>query len=281
MKISQTIKPLRKIVSQWCTEGQKIGFVPTMGHLHKGHLQLVKQARLSCDKVVVSIFVNPMQFNQQADFDAYPVTLEEDKDKLISMGTDLLFLPDIKTIYPHGENMATRVCVSEITKELEGEHRPGHFDGVSTVVNKLFNIVQPQMAFFGEKDYQQLLLVDKMVADLNMPIEIHSVITCREDDGLAMSSRNSRLSKSQRDLAPELYKVLQKVSLRLTSSDSSIAEIEFEAKKQLDQCGFETQYIAIRDRFSLKIPSPGAENRLVLGAVKLGDIRLIDNLIID
>ena len=281
MKISQTINSLKKIVLQWRTEGHKIGFVPTMGHLHKGHLQLVKQAKLSCDKVVVSVFVNPMQFNQQADFDAYPVTLEDDKDKLIAMDTDILFLPDIKTIYPDGEEVVTRVCVSGITEELEGEHRPGHFDGVSTVVNKLFNIVQPHMAFFGEKDYQQLLLVDKMVSDLNMPIDICSVATCREDDGLAMSSRNSRLSKSQRALAPELYKVLQKASLLLSTSDLSIVDIELEAKKQLDQCGFETEYIAIRDRFSLKVPSPGAKNRIVLGAARLGDIRLIDNLIID
>jgi len=280
MKVSNTIESLKSIIQQWHREDLRVGFVPTMGHLHSGHLELVNQAKLSCDKVVVSIFVNPLQFNEINDFDSYPKTLADDQSLLASVNSDLLFLPDNEMMYPAGQQSITRVCVPEITQELEGESRPGHFDGVSTVVNKLFNIVQPQQAFFGEKDYQQLLLVRKMVKDLNIPVEIKSVATHREADGLAMSSRNSRLSVSQRELAPQLFMVLKKLSARVLN-DESIAEVELDAKNELLAAGFEPEYVSVRHSNTLDVADKKPGNRRVLAAVRLGEVRLIDNLKID
>ncbi|RDH81230.1 MAG: pantoate--beta-alanine ligase [endosymbiont of Galathealinum brachiosum] len=281
MKISKTIPSLKQSTKQWQLDGQRIAFVPTMGHLHAGHIVLINQARLLCDKVVVSIFVNPLQFNEKSDFDGYPKTLDADQKKLITAQTDLLFLPDSEMMYANGQLATTKICVPEITQELEGEHRPGHFDGVSTVVNKLFNLVQPDIAFFGEKDFQQLLLIRKMVEDLNMPVEIQSVATCREADGLAMSSRNSRLSDEQRGLAPKLYAALQQVSRQVLQGEQALSELEVQAKNELQSYGFEVEYISVRDRLNLKISDKKSTNRLVLAAARLGEVRLIDNLIID
>jgi len=281
MKISNTIESLRSVIQQWRQEGMQIGFVPTMGHLHAGHMELVNQAKLSCDKVVVSIFVNPLQFNELNDFDAYPKTLEDDQNRLLNVKTDLLFLPNNEMMYPGNQQLITRVCVPEITQELEGEFRPGHFDGVSTVVNKLFNLVQPQQAFFGEKDYQQLLLIRKMVEDLNIAVEIKSVATYREADGLAMSSRNSRLSVSQRELAPQLYKVLKKLSDRVINREASLIEVELEAKNELLAAGFEPEYVSVRNSQTLDIAVEKPGNRRVLAAARLAEVRLIDNLMID
>jgi len=281
MQISNTIFSLKTIIQQWRADGLCIGFVPTMGHLHAGHIELVKQAKAHCDKVVVSIFVNPLQFNQATDLEAYPKTLDEDEQKLIAAQTDALFLPDTQMMYPQGESVISKVCVPQISRELEGEHRPGHFDGVSTVVNKLFNLVQPQLAFFGEKDYQQLLLIKKMVCDLNMPVAIRAVPTHRESDGLAMSSRNSRLSEAQRSTAPQLYRALQGVAEQLKQGEVSLAEIEHQATDHLQRAGFEVEYISVRDRGDLTAAENQSKNRLVLAAARLGDVRLIDNLIID
>jgi len=280
MKIINTIHNLKNTIQQWQAETCRIGFVPTMGYLHAGHLELVKQAKNNCDRVVVSIFVNPLQFNQASDLDNYPTSLEEDQQKLIAVKVDALFLPDTKMMYPNGQAAITKICVPEITDTLEGEHRPGHFDGVATVVNKLFNLVQPQAAFFGEKDYQQLLLVKKMQADLNMPIEIHSVSTHREIDGLAMSSRNARLTDENRKKAPELYRILQQVSQQLKLGQLCI-DVEVQAAAQLQAAGFEVEYISVRDRASLQSAHNNQKNRLVLAAAHLGSVRLIDNLIID
>jgi len=281
MKISQTISVLKATIRQWKAEGQCIGFVPTMGHLHAGHIELINQAKLHCDKVVVSIFVNPLQFNEASDFEAYPITLEADQQILIAAKTDMLFLPDGEVMYPNGQMAITKVCVPEITRELEGEYRPGHFDGVSTVVNKFFNLVQADVAFFGEKDYQQLLLVRKMVDDLNIPIEIKSVATFREADGLAMSSRNSRLSGKQRRLAPGLYRVLQMVSKQLVKREQLVIDIEAQAIDELKINGFDVEYVSVRDRTSLKKQTAQTGNRIVLAAARLGTVRLIDNLIVD
>ena len=281
MKISKTISSLKESIKQWQLDGQRVGFIPTMGHLHAGHIELINQARVLCDKVVVSVFVNPLQFNEKSDFEGYPKTLEADQEKLIIAQTDLLFLPDSEIMYANGQLATTKICVPEITQELEGEYRPGHFDGVSTVVNKLFNLVQPDVAFFGEKDFQQLLLIKKMVDDLNMPVEIQSVATQREIDGLAMSSRNSRLTEKQRDLAPKLYAVLQQLSRQLLKGDHTQAEIEFEAKHELQNYGFIVEYISVRNQSNLKISDEKSTKRLVLAAVRLGEVRLIDNLIID
>jgi len=281
MKISKTLSSLKDIIVQYKADNQKIGFVPTMGNLHAGHIELVNQAKLNCDKVVVSIFVNPLQFNESSDFNAYPKTLDDDQQKLIAAQADCLFLPNSEMMYPNGQQEITKICVPQITQMLEGEHRPRHFDGVSTVVNKLFNLVQPNVAYFGEKDYQQLLLIKKMLADLNMPIDIQAVPTHREKSGLAMSSRNSRLTAAQKKLAPELYKALQQASALTIEGQKSLPEIEQQAQSTLQKKGFEVEYISIRDRSNLKISSNKKANRLVLAAVCLGEVRLIDNLIID
>ncbi|HED32933.1 MAG TPA: pantoate--beta-alanine ligase [Gammaproteobacteria bacterium] len=279
MIISKTIDSLQNTVRQWHAEGLSVGFVATMGHLHSGHVSLVKRAQLKCDRVVVSIFVNPLQFNESSDYVSYPETLSEDQEKLKAAKTDLLFLPDRQLMYPEGEQLATRIVVPGKSDELEGVHRPGHFDGVATVVNKLFNMVQPQVAFFGEKDFQQLMLVRKMVSDLNMGVEIESVATQREADGLAMSSRNSRLTEDLRSIAPELYKVLVEVNRQLKVSES-IADIENQAMDRLRGLGFEPEYVSVRHCSDFEPATDKAEKWLVLAAAKLGDVRLIDNLIL-
>ncbi len=280
MIISKTIDSLKNTVRQWRVDGLSVGFVPTMGHLHSGHVSLVKSAQLKCDKVVVSIFVNPLQFNESSDYVSYPDTLGEDQEKLIGVETNLLFLPDRHLMYPEGELLTTKIVVPGKCDELEGVHRPGHFDGVATVVNKLFNMVQPQMAFFGEKDFQQLMLVKKMVSDLNMSIKIESVATQREADGLAMSSRNSRLTKDLRSIAPELYKVLLAVKRQLEVSES-VANIEHQAMDRLRGFGFEPEYVSVRHCSDFEPATDKAEKWLVLAAAKLGDVRLIDNLMLD
>ena len=280
MKISQSINALKQTLLLWKKENLSIGFVPTMGHLHAGHIELVNQARKYCDKVVVSIFVNPLQFNDASDFDAYPKTREADQQKLRAASADLLFLPTSEMMYPAGQENTTKVSVPDITLELEGEHRPGHFDGVSTVVSKLFNLVQPQLAFFGEKDYQQLLLIKKMVLDLNMPVEVRSVATYRHGDGLAMSSRNSRLSSANRELAPELHRVLQRVSEQFIEARLSLHEIESVAIETLKKKGFNVEYVSIRDARNLSRPVDSSVNCRVLAAAWLGDVRLIDNIAI-
>lgn len=281
MIISKTISSLRNEIQSWRDQGLSIAFVPTMGHLHSGHIALVNAASEKCDRVVVSIFVNPLQFNEASDFSAYPVTLEDDQQKLVEAEADLLYLPTTDQMYPQGQEKASKVAVPEISDELEGACRPGHFDGVATVVLKLFNQVQPDVAFFGEKDYQQLLLVQKMVRDLDLDIEINSVSTYRESDGLAMSSRNSRLTEKQRLLAPELYRQLKLLSEQLKSGSTEIEKLEKLAKQQLKNAGFEPEYISVRDCSSLLPADNKTSNRIVLGAAKIGDIRLIDNIIVD
>ena len=276
-----SIHALQNQVQQWRIDGKCIGFVPTMGNLHAGHMALIHQAVKLCDKVVVSIFVNPLQFNEDKDFECYPRTLAADQQKLLKANVDILFLPSTKIIYPNGQKKMTKVCVPDITEMLEGESRPGHFDGVSTVVSKLFNIVLPHFAFFGEKDYQQLLLIQKMVEDLNFPIEIKAVITCRETDGLAMSSRNSRLSLEQRKQAPRLYQVLVGVRQHILAAQQPFDEIEKQAVKLLEQSGFEVDYVAIRNRFTLQTVKTGLNQIIILAAVRLENVRLIDNILID
>ncbi|VAW58058.1 Pantoate--beta-alanine ligase [hydrothermal vent metagenome] len=280
MIISKTIDSLKSALQQWRSQGLSVGLVPTMGHLHMGHISLVKSAQLQCDKVVVSLFVNPLQFNETSDYTSYPETLSEDQEKLAGIETDLLFLPDKQLMYPDGTPWTSKIVVPGHSEELEGAYRPGHFDGVATVVCKLLNMVQPQVAFFGEKDFQQLMLVRKMVTDLNMSVEIESVATQREEDGLAMSSRNSRLSVAQRSRAADLYKTLQEVGQQLTSP-TSISDIENRAMDRLRSRGFEPEYISVRHCSDLQPATDQSEKWLVLAAAKLGDVRLIDNLVLD
>jgi len=280
METVTTTSELRRSTGALRAGGARIAFVPTMGNLHAGHLELVRQARLQADRVVVSIFVNPAQFGPGEDYASYPKTPAQDSAALLAAGTDLLFLPAVQEIYPHGPGETTLVEVPGLSRVLEGEHRPGHFNGVTTVVAKLFNLVQPDVAVFGEKDYQQLLLIRRMVADLCMPIEIVGVATVREADGLAMSSRNGYLDTGQRSLAPSLYAILTGVRDRVVAGERDLAAVERDALAALAATGFEPGYVSIRRRHDLALPQPGDHDLVALAAARMGPARLIDNIFI-
>jgi pantoate--beta-alanine ligase len=271
---------LRRHVGALRAQGARSAFVPTMGNLHAGHLELVRQARRLADHVIVSIFVNPAQFGPQEDFQSYPHTPERDRDALLETGADLLFLPGVAEIYPQGPELTTIVEVPGLNRILEGEHRPTHFNGVTTVVAKLLNLVQPDVAVFGEKDYQQLLLIRRMVADLCMPVVIASAATVREADGLAMSSRNGYLSPAERALAPRLYAVLTRVKTRVEAGGQDVATIEQAALAELTAAGFQPDYVSVRRRSDLAPPGPGDTALIALAAARLGPARLIDNIFI-
>ncbi|MDH5484723.1 MAG: pantoate--beta-alanine ligase [Gammaproteobacteria bacterium] len=274
----QTIDAIRQQVADWKTAGDTIAFVPTMGNLHAGHLQLVSQARQQASRVVVSIFVNPLQFNEAADFEHYPRTIDEDCRQLQSAAVDALFLPTLDVIYPHGQSATTKVIVPGLGDILEGEHRPGHFTGVTTVVNKLFNMVQPDLAFFGEKDYQQLMLIRRMRDDLDMPVQVRGVATQREPDGLAMSSRNGRLDAGERQLAPCLYQQLAEIEGAIARGEEDFRQLEQDAEAHLDRQGFRTEYVRICRQQDLSAAQPGDDKLVILLAAWLGQTRLIDNI---
>lgn len=259
--------------------GKTIGFVPTMGNLHAGHISLVAEARQHADFVVVSIFVNPTQFGEGEDFDHYPRTVEEDCAQLQHAGADLVFLPSVSVMYPRGPAQETTVSVSGISTILCGAHRPGHFDGVTTVVSKLFHMVQPDIAVFGEKDYQQLAIIRRMVADLNFPIEIRGIPPIREADGLAMSSRNRFLSPDERNSAAKLQAELLNVAEQLKSGERDYARLQHEAIIFLKKQGFRPQYLEIR-RPDLSLPTAADSAWVILVAAGLGSTRLIDNIAI-
>jgi len=280
MQTVHTVAALRDILRPLREAGHRVAFVPTMGNLHDGHIQLVRQAKDLAGQVVVSIFVNPTQFNDKRDLDAYPVTIEEDKRKLDEIDTDILFMPTTNEVYPEGMERSIRVVVPGLSDILCGHYRPGHFVGIATIVAKLFNIVQPDVAVFGEKDYQQLLVIRRMVADLCMPIKIIGVETVRELDGLAMSSRNSYLTAQERRVAPHLYRTLQDVSERLARGEVDYRMIEAAAAGVLGKSGFKPEYVAIRRAHDLEEPEKGDRKLIVLAAAWLGKARLIDNLLI-
>jgi pantoate--beta-alanine ligase len=280
MQTVRSISELRDRVGGWRRAGQRIAFVPTMGNLHDGHLALVRHARGGADRVVVSVFVNPMQFGPQEDLASYPVTLEADRAALEAADADLLFLPAVTDIYPGGLADTTRVVVPGLNAILEGAHRPTHFDGVSTVVTRLFNLVQPDSAVFGEKDYQQLLLIRRMAADLCLPVRIDSQPTVREPDGLAMSSRNAYLEPVERGIAPQLYQTLLDVQAVVMAGERDFAGIEQAAMAQLREAGFRPDYVSIRRQADLAVPGPGERALIVLAAAAIGRARLIDNVAI-
>jgi pantoate--beta-alanine ligase len=272
---------LRAAIRAWRAQGQSISFVPTMGNLHAGHLALVQLARARADRVVASIFVNPTQFGPGEDFARYPRTLERDQAGLASAGCDLLFAPTVEVLYPFGPANTVRVSVPEITTTLEGEHREGHFDGVATVVTKLFNLVQPDLAVFGQKDWQQMLLVRRLVRDLSLPLEIVAAPTVREADGLALSSRNQYLDAGQRARAAEIHATLQAMRAAHLGGQSR-AQAEAEAEARLRKAGFEPDYAAIRRGVDLTTPADTEHGGLIaLIAARLGATRLIDNLPFD
>lgn len=261
--------------------GERVAFVPTMGNLHAGHIKLVREAKRLAERVVVSIFVNPLQFGDNEDLDAYPRTPEEDQAMLREAGANLLFMPQESEVYPNGRDGVTFVEVPGISDILCGASRPGHFRGVATVVAKLFNMVEPELALFGEKDYQQLSVLRRMVTDLNMPIELIGVPTEREADGLAMSSRNGYLTPKEREVAPALYRELCVVAEKLRGGRQDYAAIEAEAGAALQQAGLCPDYIAIRQAAQLLPPEAGERGVVVLAAAYLGKARLIDNLLIN
>jgi pantoate--beta-alanine ligase len=265
-------------VRAWRGEGLRIAFVPTMGNLHAGHVSLIEAARRHGERFVASIFVNPMQFGPNEDFAHYPRTPREDERMLAAAGCNLMFMPEVGEIYPHGSERATRVEVPGLSRILEGEFRPGHLEGVSTVVAKLFHIVDPDVAVFGAKDYQQLTVIRRMVDDLCMPVKIIAAPTVRDTDGLAMSSRNQYLTAQERKLAPTIYQTLQGAAHRIGSGDADFASIEREGFHALEAAGFRPDYFAVRQADTLLVPPAGARQLVVLSAARLGKARLIDNV---
>lgn len=273
-----SVADLRRTVAGWRRDGATCAFVPTMGNLHEGHITLLRKAQTLADRTVVSIFVNPIQFGRGEDYARYPSTLEEDQAKLSAAGLDLLFAPNLDQLYPGGMEEDTRVTVPGLSTILCGQYRPGHFSGVATVVAKLFNNVQPDVALFGEKDYQQLLVIRRMVQDLLIPVEIVGQPIVREPDGLAMSSRNGYLSAGERDRAPLIFRTLNKAADRLRAQDASLIAIETAAMAELAAAGFRPEYFSIRRAADLLPPLAGDQSLQVLVAAWLGSARLIDNL---
>ncbi|MEX1081130.1 MAG: pantoate--beta-alanine ligase [Halofilum sp. (in: g-proteobacteria)] len=271
---------LRRQVRQWRAAGETTALVPTMGDLHQGHLRLVAAARERAARVVVSIFVNPLQFGPGEDYEQYPRVLERDRARLADEGADLVFAPSVEALYPRGVDATTRLTVPDLEAVLCGAERPGHFSGVATVVAKLFNATEPDIAVFGEKDYQQLLLLRRMAEDLDFAVEIAGVATVREDDGLALSSRNGYLTEEERARAPTLHATLQSVADRLMAGERDFPMLERDAMAQLQEAGMEPSYIAIRRAHDLAIPTTDErpEALRVLGAARLGRARLIDNV---
>jgi pantoate--beta-alanine ligase len=267
-------------VREWRRQGLKVALVPTMGNLHAGHTTLVEHAHEYADRVVVSIFVNPLQFGPNEDFQAYPRTPKEDQALLEQFKTDLLFAPEVSDLYPRGMQGHTKVEVPELSDLLCGAVRPGHFVGVATVVAKLFNVVQPDVALFGEKDFQQLAVIKCMVADLCMPIKVIGIPTVRDANGLAMISRNRYLDATQRTLAPNIYRVLSEIKGHLEQGRRDYAALEQAATQQLNQLGFNTDYVAVRDSDTLYAPRENPKELVILVAARLGKARLIDNLVV-
>jgi pantoate--beta-alanine ligase len=277
MQVITSIAQLRAATHSFKLNGHKVGFVPTMGNLHAGHLDLVKRASDKAACTVVSIFVNPTQFDRADDLDAYPRTMEADLEKLKDTGADIVFCPEAKEMYPHG-GLVTEVDVPTIGSLLEGSSRPGHFCGVATVVCKLFNIVQPDLAVFGQKDFQQLMLIRQMVADLDMPLEVIAAPTVRESDGLAMSSRNGRLSAEQRVIAPKLNQALREIENQLLAGDTDYKSMQQQAETALAEAGFKPDYIKVCRAKTLQLAQQGDRELVILAAAFLGDVRLIDNV---
>ena len=281
MQKYKTVKEVKDALAELRKSGKSIGFVPTMGALHEGHLALVREAKEDNDFVVVSIFVNPIQFNDKNDLKNYPRTIEKDIELLEKEGCDLLFYPDVEEMYPDGEPEQVEYNLNGLDKVLEGAHRPGHYNGVVTVVKRLFEIVEPDKAYFGIKDWQQALIINTFVKNYNIPVEIIPVPTQREEDGLAMSSRNALLTKEQRKEATLLYEVLKKVKIR--SGFQNIQDIKRYVEKTFKKAKHaELEYFEIVDLYTLKPLATWAQSTKVIAliAVRFGNVRLIDNMIL-
>ncbi len=278
METVATISAVRERVQAWRRAGARVVFVPTMGNLHAGHVSLIETARRYGERFVSSIFVNPMQFGPNEDFAHYPRTPHEDERMLADAGCDLMFMPDVAEIYPHGSERAARVEVPGLSRILEGEFRPGHMEGVSTVVAKLFHIVEPDVAVFGEKDFQQLTVIRRMVTELCMRVEIVGAPTLRDTDGLALSSRNQYLTAAERKLAPVIFRTLTAAAARVRSGDADFASIERFGFQELERAGLRPDYFSVRRAEDLATPSADARALVILTAARLGKARLIDNV---
>ncbi|EEN2372414.1 pantoate--beta-alanine ligase [Salmonella enterica] len=277
MLIIETLPLLRQHIRRLRQEGKRVALVPTMGNLHDGHMKLVDEAKARADMVIVSIFVNPMQFDRPDDLVRYPRTLQEDCEKLNKRKVDYVFAPAVEEIYPQGREGQTYVDVPGLSTMLEGASRPGHFRGVSTIVSKLFNLIQPDIACFGEKDFQQLALIRKMVADMSYDIEIVGVPIIRAKDGLALSSRNAYLTAEQRKIAPGLYNVMNSIAEKLIAGNRELQEIIAIAEQELNEKGFRADDIQIRDADTLQELTETSKRAVILAAAWLGQARLIDN----
>ncbi|EBI8205405.1 pantoate--beta-alanine ligase [Salmonella enterica] len=277
MLIIETLPLLRQHIRRLRQEGKRVALVPTMGNLHDGHMKLVDEAKARADVVIVSIFVNPMQFDRPDDLVRYPRTLQEDCEKLNKRKVDYVFAPAVEEIYPQGLEGQTNVDVPGLSTMLEGASRPGHFRGVSTIVSKLFNLIQPDIACFGEKDFQQLALIRKMVADMSYDIEIVGVPIIRAKDGLALSSRNAYLTAEQRKIAPGLYNVMNSIAEKLIAGNRELQEIIAIAEQELNEKGFRADDIQIRDADTLQELTETSKRAVILAAAWLGQARLIDN----
>lgn len=280
MQIINDPKILRDKIKQLKQPGNEIAFVPTMGNLHEGHLTLVREGQKKAPVLVVSIFVNPMQFNNAQDLENYPKTLEQDCEALAEEGVDIVFTPSADVIYPNGLAAQTFVEVPELSDCLEGKLRPGHFRGMSTIVNKLFNLVQPDYACFGEKDFQQLAIVKRMVSDLAMPITIIPVATVRQPSGLAMSSRNNRLSEAEKQQAAFLSKIMNQLAVDVKMRKTGLSILIHDASRELESHGFNTDAIDIVDAQTLQAVDTNSTEAVILMAAFLGAVRLIDNKVV-
>ncbi|MFZ1494206.1 MAG: pantoate--beta-alanine ligase [Candidatus Competibacter denitrificans] len=278
MQTVHTIAELRAHVSGWRRAGERVALVPTMGNLHRGHIHLVERARAQAPRTVASIFVNPSQFGPKEDFAGYPRTLAEDSRQLEAAGLDLLFAPSVAEMYPRSLETMTQVSVPELSGVLCGASRPIHFRGVATVVSKLFNMAQPDIALFGEKDWQQLMVIRRLVADLDFPIEIIGVPTVRETDGLAMSSRNGYLTSAERAIAPALYATLLASAEQLRAGGRDYEQVAADANARLADAGFRPDYFTIRRADDLQPPGENDRDLRILAAAWLGRARLIDNI---
>jgi len=276
----KTVTKMRALVAAWREAGDSIAFVPTMGNLHAGHISLIRLAAQHAEHVVVSVFVNPTQFGPGEDFARYPRTLDSDVRRLKRAGVDALFVPSDDEMYPNGIEATTQVHVPAVSEVLEGESRPGHFAGVASVVCRLFNICQPDVAVFGQKDYQQLVVLRQMVRDLHIPVKVLAGPTKRAENGLALSSRNQYLTAKQKDLAGAIYAAMSAVASAIEKGGSDWSALEAEGLRQLESAGLDPEYFVVRRAVNLSKVEDVHQNLVVLAAVRLGDVRLIDNILV-
>ena len=281
MRTLHSIADVRAAIHAYREAGDRVALVPTMGNLHKGHLSLVELASQHAEHVIVSVFVNPTQFGPNEDYEDYPRTLETDARKLSRAGVDILFAPAVNEMYPDGSEHSTEVMVPELSAELCGVDRPGHFTGVTSVVCRLFNICTPDVAVFGQKDLQQLVILRRMVTDLHLPIELLVGPTVREKSGLAMSSRNGNLDEVQKDQAAILFRALEHAADTLRTGSGDAAAIEHSAVAEIEAAGLAPEYLAVRALDDLSVPTVATGRLAVLTAARLGSVRLIDNIIVD